>query len=267
MAEHTFKNLLRPMAAKVGVTSSSFLWKGIALRRYQHKLRTDEDFRRWYEAEGLKSSAGHLGHRAVKEDIELMTIASQNFEITEVMRQRLGDLSASRVLDAGASDGMFLSRIGARNGVGVNLTPDCVAQIRADGFEAHLADIEHLPFADKAFDYVICCETLEHVPNPIHTINELARVCAKRIVITIPWLEKTRINAKPSNWHCSDNHIFEFNERDFAKILSHAKVRVAYQSRVQVFPEPRNPLVQWWLRLWMYSSYFPKLQYYELEPV
>ena len=38
------------------------------------------------------------------------------------------------------------------------------------------ADGEHLPFADKEFDYVICCHVLEHAEDPAHFISELCRV-------------------------------------------------------------------------------------------
>lgn len=142
----------------------------------------------------------------------------------------------------------------------------CAQKIHADGFVASVGDIEALPFADKAFDYVICCETLEHVCNPIHALKELARVCSGRIYLTIPWLPRTRINPRPSGWPEVEGHIFEFSERDFAKVLMYAPVRVVYQDRIRVFPEPLNPLVSGWLRIWMYPSFFPKLQYYELEP-
>lgn len=38
------------------------------------------------------------------------------------------------------------------------------------------ADAEHLPFADKEFDYVICKQVLEHAEDPTRFINELMRV-------------------------------------------------------------------------------------------
>lgn len=38
------------------------------------------------------------------------------------------------------------------------------------------ADGEHLPFADKEFDYVICCHVLEHVEDPQQFLSELFRV-------------------------------------------------------------------------------------------
>jgi SAM-dependent methyltransferase len=208
----------------------------------------------------------HWGNGSVTNELDRTHLASQLYELSETLRRRIGPPEGARVLDAGASDGFFLSRLGVRWGVGVNFLPACARKIHADGYEACLADIEKLPFADKSFDYVVCCETLEHVVNPIHTLNELARVCRQRIFLTVPWLPATRINPRPSGWPQVESHVFEFSEADFMKILTHARVRLRYRESVQVFPEPRNPILQWWLGIWMYPSYFPKLQYYELEP-
>ena len=47
------------------------------------------------------------------------------------------------------------------------------------------ADVEHLPFKDKAFDFVFCAHLLEHVEHPDHAIGELTRV-AKRGYIEVP---------------------------------------------------------------------------------
>src|SRR3954464_2717188 len=38
------------------------------------------------------------------------------------------------------------------------------------------ADAARMPFADGAFDYTICSNLLEHVPDPAGVVRELARV-------------------------------------------------------------------------------------------
>jgi SAM-dependent methyltransferase len=46
------------------------------------------------------------------------------------------------------------------------------------------ADGENLPFKDKEFDYVICCQVLEHVENPEKFLAEQFRVAKKGFMET-----------------------------------------------------------------------------------
>jgi len=48
---------------------------------------------------------------------------------------------------------------------------------------------ESLPFKGNAFDFVLCTEVLEHVPNWENALKELQRVSRKKVMITVP-LEK-----------------------------------------------------------------------------
>jgi SAM-dependent methyltransferase len=264
----TPRQRLKRLAATGGVDSIAPLWKPIALGLHRRKLARDAAYRQWCETVGWQAVAEHWGpHDLLADEFSRLHVASQPYEITELLKRRIGELRDNRVLDAGASDGLFLRRIGARNGAGINLLEQCVARIREDGYEAWVGNVERMPFDDRSFPIVLCCETLEHVPNPIAALNELSRVCSGRIYLTIPLVSRTRISARPRGWPDAESHIFEFSEGDFARVVSHAGVRVVHQDRVQVFPEPSNPLVQLWLRLLMYPNYFPRLQYYELEPV
>jgi SAM-dependent methyltransferase len=257
--------LLKRVAASLGVESSAALWRPIALREHRRKLDRNPDYRAWIaERHDLDK---HWGHEVVTDTFALMHLGSQLYEICRMLRRRVGDTEGKRILDAGASDGLFLREIGARSGVGVNFLEACARKIAEDGQLACLADVERLPFPDGAFDFVICCETLEHVPNPVSLLNELARVCRERLFLTIPWLPRTRINARPAGWPDVESHIFEFSEEDFARILTHARVRVSHRDLIEVFREPDNPVSRWWLGHWMYPNFFPKLQYYELTPV
>jgi 2-polyprenyl-3-methyl-5-hydroxy-6-metoxy-1,4-benzoquinol methylase len=39
------------------------------------------------------------------------------------------------------------------------------------------ADAQQLPFANDMFDIIISCEMIEHVPDPLAAVREMARVC------------------------------------------------------------------------------------------
>lgn len=60
------------------------------------------------------------------------------------------------------------------------------------------ADGEALPFRDKEFDYVICCQVLEHVDNPVKFLAEQFRV-AKRGFIETPSLLGEYLYARDSH--------------------------------------------------------------------
>ena len=53
------------------------------------------------------------------------------------------------------------------------------------------AGSDALPFADRAFDLVLCSSLLEHLPEAVFrgTVAELERVCAKYLVICVPYSE------------------------------------------------------------------------------
>lgn len=66
-----------------------------------------------------------------------------------------------------------------------------------------VADGYHLPFADKAFDYVICSHILEHMENPLAFLKEVARV-GKAGYIEVPTALSERIFGWDFHlWYCT----------------------------------------------------------------
>jgi ubiquinone/menaquinone biosynthesis C-methylase UbiE len=64
-------------------------------------------------------------------------------------------------------------------------------------------DALHLPFPDGAFDRVICSEVLEHIPDDLSAMGELARVLRPggTMAITVP-----RFGPELINWALSDEY-------------------------------------------------------------
>jgi len=110
------------------------------------------------------------------------------------------------VLEVGAGIGTLAIRL-AKEGFSVTgLDVSAEAIRRAEEAAVHEGVVvswregfaEALPFPDKAFDYVTCCHTLEHVKDLAKATAELKRVARKKIVVLTP-KQKFRLYAE--NYH------------------------------------------------------------------
>ena len=57
---------------------------------------------------------------------------------------------------------------------------------RAPNLEYRINKAENLPFADGEFGAASAIEVLEHVPNPEHTVAEMARVASGHLLVSVP---------------------------------------------------------------------------------
>lgn len=141
-----------------------------------------------------------------------MTITTQNLvgrrnEATRVgwLRDTLAKIPAGwRILDAGAGEQQFrplcahlryvsqdfAAYDGAGDGHGLHS-----AQWKQEHLDI-VSDITAIPEADGSFDAAMCVEVLEHVPDPIAALRELARLVRTGgyLVLTAPFCSLTHMS-------------------------------------------------------------------------
>jgi ubiquinone/menaquinone biosynthesis C-methylase UbiE len=142
----------------------------------------------------------------------------------------IAGLAPVNVLDAGCGEGESLERLSRYlpgEVTGVDLNPGSVdfTKNRIPGGDFQVADILDLPFADDSFDLVFCLEVLEHVPDPEPALAELARVCRKDLVVSVPSEPWFRLGSLArgkywQDWGNHPEHVNHWNPRTFERFLA-----------------------------------------------
>ena len=153
-----------------------------------------------------------------------------NFEGTldELFRKA----SPTSLLDVGCGEGVlteqWAGRIGGRV-VGIDLDdPQLHAEWEkrsAPNLEYRVMKAENLPFGDDEFDAASAIEVLEHVPDPEHTVAEMARVAGRHLLVSVPreplWrgLNVAR-GAYVKELGNTPGHVNHWSKRSFVGMLS-----------------------------------------------
>jgi 2-polyprenyl-3-methyl-5-hydroxy-6-metoxy-1,4-benzoquinol methylase len=147
------------------------------------------------------------------------------------------------ILDVGCGEGVLVSewaeRLGDGRVVGIDLDdPQLHAEWkkrRRPNLEYRVQKAEDLPFADNEFDVASAIEVLEHVPDPGHTLGEMARVAERHLLVSVPreplWrgLNMAR-GAYLRDWGNTPGHVNHWSRRGFVSLLRTVGDPVAVRS-------------------------------------
>jgi 2-polyprenyl-3-methyl-5-hydroxy-6-metoxy-1,4-benzoquinol methylase len=139
----------------------------------------------------------------------------------------------SSVLDVGCGEGVLVhqwaKRLGDRRVVGIDLQEESIqagwAERRAPNLEYRMMHAENLPFAENEFDLASAIEVLEHVPDPEHTLAEMARCAERHLLVSVPREPLWRMlnMARGAYWPALGNtpgHLNHWSRRSFVRLLS-----------------------------------------------
>jgi SAM-dependent methyltransferase len=83
---------------------------------------------------------------------------------------------ASRILDIGCGSSRIVQTL--PQAVGLDMQIRKLRWLRAPGRQLVQGSLSELPFADQAFDAVICSEVIEHIPRDLIDLSDMVRVLA-----------------------------------------------------------------------------------------
>ncbi len=137
------------------------------------------------------------------------------------------------LLDVGCGEGILTHewalRLGGRRVVGIDLDdPQLHAQWeqrQAPNLEYRVMKAEALPFADAEFDCATAIEVLEHVPDPAHTVAEMARVASGHLLVSVPREPMWRMLNMARGAYLKDlgntpGHLNHWSKRSFVELMA-----------------------------------------------
>jgi 2-polyprenyl-3-methyl-5-hydroxy-6-metoxy-1,4-benzoquinol methylase len=139
------------------------------------------------------------------------------------------------LLDVGCGEGVLVHRWAQRLGedsriVGIDLEEESIqagwSERSAPNLEYRVMGVaENLPFAEDEFDLATAIEVLEHVPDPEHTLDEMARCAQRHLLVSVPreplWrmLNMARGAYLPALGN-TPGHLNHWSRRSFVELLS-----------------------------------------------
>ncbi len=148
--------------------------------------------------------------------------------------------AGSRILDAGAGEQQykrfcqhlkyvsqdFAEYDGTGDSVGIQ-----TGKWRRDGLDI-VCDIVNIPEPDGAFDAVMCVEVLEHLPDPIGALRELARLLRPGgiLIVTAPFCSMTHFSPYFYHTGFSENFYKWWCDRLGLKILERKRTVIISNS-------------------------------------
>lgn len=193
-----------------------------------HQLR--RKIKEFHEAEFSRLNA----HQAIAD------IKSRYFQYSRfyAILKRIEGIKFASFVDVGCAEGMYLLAVqklkSAIDTFGVDFSFNVLRKAKKFtskiGSNLVCADASELPFRNECFDVVLCSETLEHVPDDKNAIKELARICKKLCIITVPvfWKCNSKLGFEPDYYCERDSHLRKYFRDELKQIL------VRYFSKVKI---------------------------------
>jgi 2-polyprenyl-3-methyl-5-hydroxy-6-metoxy-1,4-benzoquinol methylase len=149
------------------------------------------------------------------------------------LEELFGQAAPGSVLDVGCGEGVLVQRWARARPdarvVGIDLEEESIqagwSEHSAPNLEYRVMEAANLPFAADEFELASAIEVLEHVPDPEHTVAEMARCASRHLLVSVPREPLWRMlnMARGAYWPALGNtpgHLNHWSRRSFVGLLS-----------------------------------------------
>ena len=179
-----------------------------------------------------------------------------------------------RMLDVGCGDGTLLRELTKHKnvrGLGLEVDDEKIVECIKNGVNViqigrnqSLLDY----FETKMFDYVVMTQTLQALPQPLSSLNEMLKI-GREVVITFPnmghWRNRLQFTVYgkmpvtknlPASWYATENiHLCSIH--DFEKLCRDNNIRILEFTTVESTHRP-------WLPTWFLPNWFGEIALYRI---
>jgi len=144
----------------------------------------------------------------------------------------MGSAAPGSLLDVGCGEGVLVhswaQRMPQARVVGIDLEEESIQagwrERQAANLEYRVMKAENLPFADGEFELACAIEVLEHVPDPEHTVAEMARCASRHLLVSVPREPLWRMLNMARGAYLSElgntpGHLNHWSKRSFVRLL------------------------------------------------
>lgn len=150
--------------------------------------------------------------------------------------------SGGRILEIGSGRGTLLAVMEEMGweAIGTEYS-DTLAKVVQNKFGIHVfptPKLQDCKFPNQHFDVIVCYHVLEHLPNPIDTVNEIRRILhpSGLLIIAVPNFGGTVAKLSKEHWFANDvpRHLFHFTPDTLTAILEKSGFSISYKSTLSL---------------------------------
>ena len=179
----------------------------------------------------------YLGKRRINNSEKMEQRAIQYQQDAQVLFDR--GVVGGKLLDVGCNGGFFLSALGQRfERFGTEIDPEAIDFCRANfpDFSANVFSgvLESAKFDSSYFDVVTMRGVVEHIPSPLDTLSEVARILKPGGVLFIcatPNVDSVAAEHYRENWSLFHpvQHLWHYSPKTLSRLLSKCGLSLDWQ--------------------------------------